>query len=55
MYRDGPGYECTAESPNGSELTVAALANPNDPGSLVGLLAYRATVTFPWIMVIASP
>lgn len=53
MDRDGIDYGCFAWSPGGSEAFVESPANPSEPGPFVGLLAYRATVTFPWIMVVA--
>jgi hypothetical protein len=55
MFREGSYHECFAETPSGGEAAVEAVASPQGAGPLVGLMAYRASVTFPWIMIIASP
>lgn len=55
MFRDGDEYECEADPLVGPEVYVDDVLSPAGTGPRVGLLAYRAQVMFPWIMVISSP
>ncbi len=55
MFRDGFYHECEGAPIASPPVYVEAESPLSGTGSLVGLAAYGASATYPWIMVISSP
>jgi hypothetical protein len=55
MFRGGTYYNCEGQPMTGQPVYVEADAIAPGAGSLVGLAAYGASASFPWIMIVSSP
>ncbi len=56
MYRDDTYYECEGDPVVGQAVFVDdEPVSPTSRGPLLGLAVYRASASFPWLMVISSP
>jgi hypothetical protein len=55
MSRDGVEYECEGDPVFGQPVVVIDQPTPVGGGPNMGLLAFRASATFYWLMIVTSP